>query len=79
MKKWLIILAAALVIVLSIGLYLVYQNYLSPDGRTRQVIEYLQDPDVHQGLVIPALSRCGDAPFIMPSTGMIGYIWDDSF
>ena len=79
MKKWLIILAAALVIVLSVGLYLVYQNYLSSDGRTRQVIEYLQNPDMHQDLVIPALSRCVDAPFIMPSTGMIGYIWDDSF
>ena len=79
MKKWLIILAAALVIVLSVGLYLVYQNYLSSDGRTRQVIEYLQNPDMHQDLVILALSRCGDAPFITPSTGMIGYIWDDSF
>ncbi len=79
MKKWLIILVAALVIVLSVGLYLVYQNHLSPDSRTRQVIEFLQNPDMHQDLVIPALSRCGDAPFIMPSTGMIGYIWDDSF
>ncbi len=79
MKKWLIILVAALVIVLSVGLYLVYQNYLSSEERTRKVIAYIQDPDVYQDLVIPALSRCGDAPFVMPSTGMIGYIWDDSF
>ena len=24
-------------------------------------------------------TRCGDAPFIMPTNGVIGYLWDDSF
>jgi murein DD-endopeptidase MepM/ murein hydrolase activator NlpD len=26
-----------------------------------------------------ALQRCGDAPFLMPTRGYIGYLWDDSF
>ena len=26
-----------------------------------------------------ALSRCGDAPFILPTSGLIGFLWDDSF
>lgn len=77
-KKWLI-LALILVITLAVGAYLIYRTYFSSDERTRMVIAYLRDPEAYQELVIPALSRCGDAPFIMPSTGMIGYIWDDSF
>ena len=26
-----------------------------------------------------ALQRCGDAPFLMPTRGYIGFLWDDSF
>lgn len=78
-KNKLVILILTFVIILSVGLYLVYRTYLSSEERTSQVLAYLQDPDAYQDLVIQALSRCGDAPFIMPSTGMIGYIWDDSF
>jgi murein DD-endopeptidase MepM/ murein hydrolase activator NlpD len=43
------------------------------------VIQFIRDPDSHADWVVPALSRCGDAPFIIPSSGMIGFIWDDSF
>jgi len=77
-KKW-FILVLILVGVLAVGAYLVYRIFFSPDDRTKMVIGFLRNPDQYQDLVIPALSRCGDAPFIMPSTGMIGYIWDDSF
>jgi murein DD-endopeptidase MepM/ murein hydrolase activator NlpD len=28
---------------------------------------------------LEALDRCGKAPFIMPSEGFIGFLWDDSF
>jgi len=77
-KRWIVaalIFSAAIIV----GLYLLYQRYLSPDRRTRQVIEFIRHPEDHQALIIPALSRCGDAPFVMPTTGMIGFIWDDSF
>lgn len=43
------------------------------------VIQFIRDPMSHADWVVPALSRCGDAPFMMPSSGMIGFIWDDSF
>ncbi len=29
--------------------------------------------------MIPSGSRCGEAPFIFPTDGLIGFIWDDSF
>jgi len=79
MKKGLIISIFILIAAVILGLYLYYRQYLSPDKRTRQVIAYIRNPEDHQDLVVPALMRCGDAPFIMPTRGMIGFIWDDSF
>lgn len=58
---------------------LLYNQYFSPGGRTRKVVSFIGNPEGYEQWVIPALSRCGDAPFIMPTTGMIGFIWDDSF
>jgi hypothetical protein len=29
--------------------------------------------------MMSAGTRCGDAPFIFPTNGLIGFIWDDSF
>ncbi len=79
MKKSVIIIALILCVMLILGLYLLFQKFLSQDERTRQVIEFIHNPEKYQNLVMPALSRCANAPFIMPTTGMVGYIWDDSF
>jgi murein DD-endopeptidase MepM/ murein hydrolase activator NlpD len=72
---------AFLIILLAIiaTAYFLYR-YLSPKGnRTQTVLAFIRNPDPKSALIQSALSRCGDAPFIMPSTGMIGFIWDDSF
>ncbi len=29
--------------------------------------------------MVQAGERCGDAPFVIPTDGFIGYLWDDSF
>ncbi len=79
MKKGIIIGIVIFIAAVAVGLYLLYQQYLSPDGRTRQVIAFIRNPEEHQDLVGPGLKRCGDAPFLMPTRGMIGFIWDDSF
>jgi hypothetical protein len=77
-KRWIVILLI-LGIAITSGLYLFYKRYISTDERTRQLIAFIRNPEDHQELVIPALTRCGDAPFILPTSGMIGFIWDDSF
>lgn len=59
--------------------YLIYQRYLSPDERTRKVINFIRNPEKYQDRIMPARSRCGDAPFVFPTEGMIGFIWGDSF
>lgn len=47
--------------------------------RTGQVWAWLRDPAAHPEWSIQAGQRCGDAPFILPTDGFVGFIWDDSF
>lgn len=58
---------------------MLYRVYFSNLPRNRKVFEFLRNPVTHQDLVIPALSRCGQAPFLMPTSGLIGFLWGDSF
>ncbi len=59
------------------GMILVGRTYLG--GRNKMVFSYLRNPSLYPEYQTEALSRCGDAPFLFPSTGFIGYLWDDSF
>ena len=77
-KKWLLA-GAILVILAAVSAFVVYRYYLSPSTRTRKVIEFITDPLNSDEPQMEALSTCGDAPFLMPTSGMIGYIWGDSF
>lgn len=77
-KRWLIWALVILMGVIS-GLLILYSVYFSDTGRTRKVIAFIRNPETHENLVLPALSRCGDAPFVLPTRGMIGFIWGDSF
>jgi murein DD-endopeptidase MepM/ murein hydrolase activator NlpD len=79
MKKKTIILVLALFLVIITGIGLILQTYFSRSSRARKVMRFIRQPGSQEELIIPALSRCGDAPFLMPSTGMVGFIWDDSF
>ena len=48
-------------------------------SRSLKVLAYLRQPGRYQQWEVEALTRCGDAPFLMPTSGMIGYVWNDSF
>ena len=79
MKKplWIALLVLFLGIVIA-GL-LIYHHYFSPDERSRKVFNFIRNPEKYSKWIMPALTRCGDAPFVMPTSGMIGFIWGDSF
>jgi peptidoglycan LD-endopeptidase LytH len=79
MKRRTVLIMLGLSVVVMLGVYVLYRSYFSISQRTRQVFEFLRNPQTHQESVIPALTRCGDAPFILPTTGLIGFLWDDSF
>ena len=51
----------------------------SAAARSPYVLSYIKDPVDNQQYVIQAGTRCGGAPFMFPTTGMVGYLWDDSF
>lgn len=61
-----------------LGLYL-YREFRSSGTRGLTVGTFLRDPASQSGLVISAGTRCGDAPFIFPTNGMVGFLWGDSF
>jgi len=70
---------AILILVLVFAGYLVYRAYRPSGGRVVNVWDWLQDPSAHPEWAMQAGQRCGDAPFIFPTNGFIGFLWDDSF
>jgi hypothetical protein len=56
-----------------------FQNFRSSAARSPYVWQYLTNPGENQTFVMEAGARCGAAPFLFPTTGMVGYLWDDSF
>src|SRR5690606_25053850 len=76
MKKnsWLII---PVVVIASAGTYL-YFNY-ERNARTVEVINWFRDPTSRPELMMTIGTQCNGAPFIFPTNGLIGFIWDDSF
>ncbi len=47
--------------------------------RTAAVVRWIRGTQKDRGLAIAALERCPDAPFLLPTSGLAGYLWDDSF
>lgn len=78
MTKKIILILAIPVMVAAAGIFL-YYNHAMGSGRTGQVVGWLNDPSSRPELMMTSGTRCGDAPFIFPTNGMVGFIWDDSF
>lgn len=78
-QRRLLLIFFVVLVTLFAGIYTLYRVYFSNMPRTRKVFEFFRNPTTHQDLMIPALMRCGDAPFIMPTSGLIGFLWGDSF
>jgi len=73
------LLATILIILVFFGGYLIYRGFRSNTLRMVHVLTWLRDPFSHPEWMVQAGERCGDAPFVMPTEGFIGYLWDDSF
>src|SRR3954470_8846662 len=65
-------------VLIGLGVY-IYLQFRSSATRSPIVMAYIRNPAAYADLVIKAGTRCGSAPFIFPTTGMAGYLWDDSF
>ncbi len=65
------------------GYYLyqfVYRPMKPAFGRSGRVVAWIRNPSAHPEWAVQAGTRCvPKAPFLMPTDGLIGYLWDDSF
>ena len=76
--KWLI-LPLVIIIASSAGFF-IYQILKGTTPRTERVITWIRNPQNHPDWETSALSRCREStPFLFPTDGYIGYLWDDSF
>jgi hypothetical protein len=62
-----------------VGIY-IFLGMQRTFGRTSRMLEWLRDPFAHPDWSVKAGIHCSPgAPFLMPTDGLIGYLWDDSF
>lgn len=60
--------------------YFLYRMVRPANGRSARVVEWIRNSSAHPDWAVRAGARCSpDAPFLMPTSGLIGYLWDDSF
>ena len=82
-SRWVILFLVAGFIVAGVAAVFLFRRFIYPrvyhPARYDRVNEWWADPSVHQDWTIRAGERCGDAPFLMPTNGFIGFIWEDSF
>ena len=66
-------------VMLGLG-YFLYRVVRPGTGRSARVVEWIRNSSTHPDWAVRAGARCSpDAPFLMPTNGLIGYLWDDSF
>ena len=56
-----------------------FLRYRSSFTRSVRVRLWINHPEQYSEWSITALERCEAAPFILPTDGFIGFLWDDSF
>jgi len=72
-------LALVFLLLVLLGAFLLFVRVDGRGLRTERVWSWLNNPGSHPEWVVQAGQRCGDAPFSLPTSGFIGYLWDDSF
>lgn len=75
--RWLFGLAVLLIVIGAAGW--AYLQWRPSSMRLMRVRQYRQDPAAHAEWAMAAGERCGQAPFIMPTSGLVGFVWGDSF
>lgn len=76
MWRWIF---ATVLVFLLVGSYFAYPWLRTQVGRMRQLSEWLHNPSEHIDWAIQAGARCSQVPFILPTSGYVGFIWGDSF
>jgi hypothetical protein len=62
-----------------VGAYLALPWLRTRFSRTARLMEWFRHVNQHPDWAVKAAERCGEAPFILPTDGYIGFLWGDSF
>ncbi len=73
------LLIGAGLVVLIVGGYFALPWLRTRGVRLVRLRQWFAEPAAHPEWAIQAGQRCGDAPFLLPSDGYIGFTWGDSF
>ncbi len=79
LKKYLFVIFAIFFVVLAVLAYFFLIKQPGSTQRSSRVMEWIRYPEKHPEWAIQAGERCENAPFSMPTSGYIGFLWDDSF
>lgn len=77
-RTWVILIVVGVVAAVAAG-WILFRQTLRSAPRTARVVEFIRRAEEHPDWLVEAGSRCGDAPFQFPTTGFVGFVWDDSF
>ncbi len=73
------LMIAGLVVAAAAGATLFFSLSGRTSPRSARVMQWIRNPAAHSEWAVLAGERCGAAPFVMPTNGFIGFLWDDSF
>ena len=76
LPRWIL---AFLLVAIFVAAYFIYPWLHTTVGRVSQLGEWMRNPSAHLDWAIQAGVRCNQAPFTMPTSGYVGFIWGDSF
>ena len=79
MKKTTIVLLSIVLILALVAGYFLFLDPARARNRNVMVMDYIRHPRQNQEWKTAAKSQCGSAPFLFPTDGYIGYLWDDTF
>lgn len=79
MTRSLLLLVSTVVVIIIIVGYFSIHSLLTPTTRTLLLHNWLSQPQDHRDWAIKANDRCLNAPFNLPTSGYIGYLWGDNF
>ncbi len=78
MKRILILGALGLFSGLAVFLFF-WLRHNGGSPRDESVNEWIRNAAAHPDWTVEVKTRCGNAPFILPTSGYIGYLWGDTF
>lgn len=73
---WLLII---LLVIAGLAAWIIPSESRNTRSRDVRVIEWIRNAGAHPDWAVKSGQRCAGAPFMLPTDGYIGYLWDDSF